>query len=153
MRPLTLGSTATKMFLAVATVALCSFDLVPGAASYEVYLNNKSVIKEYLSGQKEAPTIPLNTSTAKDELSVTFNNCGKIDTGRKISLKDEQDKTLKEWSFSDSPDIKNKMVIRVSEITGFRQKHSTAKLVYSSREFSTDAHLITLQLSNATAKN
>src|SRR5688572_16017459 len=115
MRPLTLRSTATKLFLAIATVALCSFDLVPGAASYEVYLNNKSVIKEYLGGQKETPTLPLNTSTAKDELSVTFNNCGKIDTGRKISLKDEQDKTLKEWSFSDSPDIKNKMVIRVSE--------------------------------------
>ena len=153
MRPLTLRSTAAKLFLAIATVALCSFDFVPGAASYEVYINNDRVINEYLHGQKETPTLPLNMSTAQDELSVTFSNCGKIDTGRKISLKNEQDKTLKEWSFSDSPDIKNKMVIRVSEITGFRQQQSRAKLVYSSRELSTDVHLITLQLANTTAQN
>jgi S-adenosylmethionine:tRNA-ribosyltransferase-isomerase (queuine synthetase) len=153
MRPLILRSTAAKLFLAIATVALCSFDFVPGQASYEVYLNNERVINEHLYGQKEAPTLPLNTTTEQDELSVTFNNCGKIDTGRKISLKNEQDKTLREWSFSDSPDIKNKMEIRVSEITAFRQQHSTAKLVYSSREFSTDVHLITLQLGNATAQN
>lgn len=153
MRPFTLRSTATKLFVAIATVTLCSFAFVPGGASYEVYLNNERVIKEHLYGQKEAPpTLPLNMRTAQDELSVTFNNCGKIDTGRKISLKDEQEKTLKEWSFSDSPDIKNKMVIRVSEITGFKQQHSRAKLVYSSRELSTDVHLITLQLANATAQ-
>lgn len=153
MRPFAFTSTATKLFAAIATVALCSFDFVPGDASYEVYLNNERVINEHLHGQKETPTLPLNMSTAQDELSVTFSNCGKIDTGRKISLKDEQDKTLKEWSFPDSPDIKNKMVIRVSEIIGFRQQHSRAKLVYSSRELTTDVHLITLQLASATAQN
>jgi S-adenosylmethionine:tRNA-ribosyltransferase-isomerase (queuine synthetase) len=153
MRPLTLRSRAAKLLLAIATFAICSFDFVPGGASYEVYLNNERVINEYLHGQKKTPTLPLNMSTPQDELSITFSNCGKIDTGRKISLKDEKDKTLKEWSFSDSPDIKNKMVIRVSEITDFRQKHSAAKLVYSSRELSIDVHLITVQLANATAQN
>ncbi|HMG90906.1 MAG TPA: hypothetical protein VK589_12650 [Chryseolinea sp.] len=152
MRPINLRWTATKMFATIASVTLCSIAFVPGTASYEVYLNHESVIKEHLYGRKEAPTLPLNTSTAKDELSVTFNNCGKIDTARKISLKDEQDKTLKEWSFSDSPDIKNQMVIRVSEITGFKNQHSTAKLVYSSRELPTDVHLVTLQLGNTTAQ-
>jgi len=125
---------------------------VPGGASYEVYLNHERVINEHLYGQKEVPTLPLTASTTQDELSVTFSNCGKIDTARKISLKDEQDKTLKEWTFSDSPDIKNKMAIRVSEITDFRNKYSTAKLVYSSRELTTEVHMVTLQLGNASAQ-
>ena len=153
MRPINLRWTATKMFAAIASVALCSFAFVPGGASYEVFLNRERVIQDHLYGRKEAPTLPLNMNTAQDELSVTFSNCGKIDTARKISLKDEQNKTLKEWSFSDSPDIKNQMVIRVSEITGFRNQYSTAKLVYSSRELTTDIHLVTLQLANTTAQN
>ena len=152
MRPINLRWTATKMFAAIASVALCSFAFVPGGASYEVFLNRERVIQDHLYGRKEAPTLPLNMNTAQDELSVTFSNCGKIDTARKISLKNEQNKTLKEWSFSDSPDIKNQMVIRVSEITGFRNQYSTAKLVYSSRELPDAIHLVTLQLANTTAQ-
>jgi hypothetical protein len=150
MRPINLGWTATKMFAAI--VALCSFAFVPGDASYEVYLNRERVIQGHLHGRKEAPTLPLNVNKPQDELSVTFNNCGKIDTARKISLKDEQNKTLKEWSFSDSPDIKNQMVISVREITNFKNQYSTAKLVYSSRELTGDVHLVTLQLANTTAQ-
>jgi hypothetical protein len=153
MRPINLRWTATKMFAAIASVALCSFAFVPGGASYEVYLKCERVIQDHLYGRKVAPTLPLNMNTGQGELSVTFNNCGKIDTERKISLKNEQNKTLKEWSFSNSPDVKNQMVIRLSEITGFRNQYSTAKLVYSSRELTTDVHLVTLQLANTTAQN
>ena len=153
MRPINLRWTATRMFAAIASVALCSFAFLPGGASYEVFLNHERVIQDHLYGRKEAPTLPLTMNAAQDELSVTFNNCGKIDTARKISLKNEQNKSLKEWSFSDSPDIKNQMVIRVSEITGFKDQYSTAKLVYSSRELTTDVHLVTLQLANTTAQN
>jgi hypothetical protein len=152
MRPINLRWTATKMVAAIAGIALCSFTFLPGGASYEVYLNGERVIQDHLYGRKEVPTLPLAMNTTGGELSLTFNNCGKIDTGRKISLKDEQNKTLKEWSFSDSPDLKNKMVIRVSEITGFGNQYSRAQLVYSSREFPTDIHLVILQLTNTTAE-
>ncbi|HEX6889240.1 MAG TPA: hypothetical protein VF141_01055 [Chryseolinea sp.] len=152
MRQINLRWSATRMFAAIASIALCSFAFVPGGASYEVYLNHELVIKGHLYGRKEAPTLPLSLSNATDELSVAFSNCGKIDTARKISLKDEQNKTIKEWSFSDSPDLKNQMMIKVSEITGFRNQYSTAKLVYSSRELPADVHLVTLQLVNATAQ-
>jgi hypothetical protein len=152
MTAINLRWTATKLFIAIAGIALCSFAFVPGGASYEVFLNHDRVINEHLYGRKEAPTLPLTMSTAADELSVTFNNCGKIDTKRKISLKDEKDKVLKEWSFSDSPDIKNQMAIKVSEITGFKDQHSMAKLVYSSSELTTEIHLVTLQLGSTTAR-
>ena len=152
MRPINLRSTATNFFVVLTSVVLCSFELVPGGASYEVYLNNQLVMKEHLYGRKEVPTLPLSiTSTSQHELSVTFNNCGKIDTSRKISLNDEKNKTIKEWTFADSPDLKNQMSIKVNEITAFRNKHSTAKLVYSSRELRDGIHLVNLQLADATA--
>jgi len=153
MRPINLRSTATSLFVALTSVLLCSFALVPGGASYEVYLNDQLVMKEHLHGRKEVPTLPLSvTTTSQDELSLTFSNCGKIDTSRKISLKDDKDATLKEWTFADSPDLKNQMKIKVNEIVAFRSKHSTAKLVYSSRELTSAIHLINLQLSDATAQ-
>jgi len=152
MRPINFRSTATSFFVVLTSVVLCSFTVVPGGASYEVYLNNQLVMKEHLYGRKEVPTLPLNiTSTSQDELALTFNNCGKIDTSRKISLKDEKDATIKEWTFADSPDLKNQMKIKVNEITAFRNKHSSAKLVYSSRELSDGIHVVNLQLADATA--
>lgn len=150
MRPSNLRSAATTLLVVLASVVMSSFAPKPGSASYEVYLNNQLLMKEYLHGRKEAPTLPLNVSSAQDEFSLTFNNCGKVDTSRKISLKDEQDATLKEWTFADSPDIKNQMKIKVADIVAFRGKHSTTKLMYSSRELS-DIHLVNLQLSDATA--
>ncbi len=152
MRPINLRSTATNLFVVLASIVLCSFALVPGGASYEVYLNNQLVMKEHLYGRKVVPALPLNiTSSSQDELALTFNNCGKIDTSRKISLKDDEDKTMKEWTFADSPDLKNQMRIKVNEITAFRNKHSTAKLVYSSRELRDGIHIVNLQLTDATA--
>ena len=153
MRPINLRSTATIFFVVLTSVILCSFALVPGGASYEVYLNNRLVVKEHLYGRQEVQTLPLSISTSEeDELSLTFNNCGKIDTSRKISLKDDKDATLKEWTFADSPDLKNQMKIKVTEIAVFSSKHSTAKVVYSSRELTDPIHLINLQMADATAK-
>ena len=142
----------SRLFVATAFVALCSFAFVPGGASYEVFLNRDRVLNEHLYGRKEAPTLPLTMSAAQDELAVTFSNCGKVDTKRKISLKDEKDKLLKEWNFSDSPDIKNQMVIRVNEITRFKDQSPMPRLVYSSKELTTDVHLVTLQLGSSTAR-
>jgi hypothetical protein len=139
------------MFAVLTSVFLYSFSPNPGGYSYEVYLNNQLVIKEHMYGRKETPTIPLNMTTAQDAISVAFNNCNKVDVSRKISLKDDHDTTIKEWTFGDSPDIKNQMKIKVSEIAAVRNKHSTVKLVYSSQAISDGVHLINLQLSDATA--
>ena len=151
MRPINLRSTAAILFVVLTSVVLCSFAPDPGGYSYEVYLNNQLVIKEHLYGRKETPTIPLNMTTAQDELAIMFNNCNKVDTKRKISLRDDQDATLKEWTFTDSPDIKNQMRIKVNEIVAFSNKHSMTKLVYSSREVDNGVHMINIQLSDATA--
>lgn len=150
MRPINLRS--TTLFAVLATFILCAFTPLPGGYSYEVYLNDRLVIQEHLYGRKEAPTVPLNTTAAQDELSIMFNDCNKVDTSRKISLKTEDDKTLKEWTFADSPDLKDHMDIKVSEITVFRKNHSTVKLMYSSKQVSDGVHLVNIQLSEVLGK-
>ena len=151
MKPINFRSAAATLFVVLTSVALCSFTPKPGGYSYEVYLNNQLVIQEHMYGRKEAPTLPLNMTTAQDAISIMFNNCNKVDVSRKISLKDDQDATIKEWTFGDSPDIKNQMKIKVSEIVAVQNKHSTVKLVYSSQAVNDGVHLINLQLSDATA--
>jgi len=151
MRPFNFRSTAATLLMVLTGVALCSFTPKPGGYSYEVYLNNQLVIKEHMYGRKETPTIPLNMTTAQDAISITFNNCNQVDVSRKISLKDDQDAIIKEWTFGDSPDIKNQMKIKVTEIVAVGNKHSTVKLVYSSQAVNDGVHLLNLQLSDATA--
>ncbi len=152
MRPFNFRSTAATLFMVLTSIALCSFTPKPGGYSYEVYLNNQLMIKEHMYGRKEVPTVRLNITTAEDALSVMFNNCNKVDVSRKISLKDDKDAIIKEWTFGDSPDIKNQMKIKVSEIVAVRNKHSTVKLVYSSQAAKDGVHLLNLQLSDATAR-
>ena len=132
MRPIDLRS--TTLFAVLATIVLCSFVPLPGGYNYEVYLNNRMIMQEYLHGRKEAPTVPLNTTNTDDQLSIMFNNCNKVDNSRKISLKTEDDKTLKEWTFADSPALKDKMNIKASEITFFGNNNSMEKLMYSSKQ-------------------
>lgn len=149
MRPINLRSKASMLFAVLATIVLCSF--APGGYNYEMYLNNRLVMQEYLYGRKEAPTVPLTTTSAQDELSIMFNNCNRLDTSRKISLKTGDDKTLKEWTFADSPTLRDKMNIKVTEITVFRNNYSTAKLMYSSKQVIDAVHLVDVQLLDATA--
>ena len=151
MKPMNLRSTIAALLAILTSAVLSSFAPAPGGYSYEVYINNQLVMKEHLHGRTEVPSLPLQLATAHDELAIMFNNCNKVDAARKISLKDERDVVLKQWAFKDSPDIKNKMNIKVSEIAAFRDKHSTAKLVYSSQDIDTGVHVINIQLSDATA--
>lgn len=151
MKPIKLVSVAATVLVVLAGITLVSFAPVPGGYSYEVYLNNQLIIKEHLYGRTEVSSLPLNITTAQGELSIMFNNCNKVDTSRKISIKDDNDKTLKEWTFADSPDIKNRMKIKASEISAFSNKHSSVKLVYSSIEVRDGVHLVNLELTGASA--
>lgn len=150
MRLINLRISAT-VFTVLTALALCSFVPFPGGDSYEVYLNNELLIKEHLYGRNEAPSLPL-SAISGDELSVTFSHCGKIGTSRKISLKDDKNAILKEWAFADSPDIKNRMKIKPTEIRTFCAKHSATKLVYTSNEQRSDIILVSLNLTDASAK-
>jgi hypothetical protein len=122
-------------------LALCSFLFafanLPGAHSVQVYLDNKMVIDQYIGHKTGAPKLTLDNAKKYNQLIVKYNECGRTVSGRKITIKDSNDKVLKDWRFEGSSTGFDKpMECSMKEIVSLKQKGSnTLKLFYSSADF------------------
>lgn len=120
-----------------ACAILFSFSNTPGAHSFQVYLDNKLVIDQYVNSKLDAPKVLLDPAENYNRLIVKYNECGRTVTGRTISVKDEKNKVLKDWRFEGAATgYEESMVCDVKDITALKQKSNTLKLYYSSNEFS-----------------
>src|SRR6185295_7209370 len=92
----------SRAFL-VLGVALCafllSFSFKPGSHSFQVYLDSKLVMEQYVNSKTVAPTLALDPAENHSQLIVKYNECGRTVSGRTITIKDDKDKVLKEWRF------------------------------------------------------
>jgi hypothetical protein len=125
--------------LAVIALSLVSFSLSPGMGgdSFEIYLNNHLVVKDYVYGSKGAKNISLQQANYNDELSIKYSHCGKVGNSRSIVLKDGKDRTLKQWTFENSISENNSMNCHVKDIIDLKKNNGgVLKLVYSSKELS-----------------
>jgi len=131
--------TKAKAFKWLAGVALCatlfSFSAGMGGEGFEIYLNNKLVLQQYGSDMNTVKTLKLDQAADNDELSIRYHHCGRVGKSRTITIKDGQDKVLKQWKFNDVSDASASMSCKVKDILGLRSgKHNTLKLYYSSSE-------------------
>lgn len=143
--------TATAVVLAFISIVLSSFSAVPGGDSFRIYVNNKLVIQEHLYGRKETARLVVNQES-DEQVSVEFNNCGKINTARKLIIKDGENKIVKKWDFADSPDLKNQMSFKVREISALSEKTVNLNLYYVSNEVSNGQLLASINLTQKTAR-
>ncbi|MEO7988479.1 MAG: hypothetical protein ABI663_03000 [Chryseolinea sp.] len=125
-------------------IALCailvSFSIAPGtgAHSVKVYLDSKLMVEQYLDFHKtDAPKLILDPAEKYNQLIVKYSECGRTVTGRKLTLKDNNNKVLKDWRFEgSSTGFNESMTCLVKDIIALKQKGSnTLKLYYSSTEF------------------
>jgi hypothetical protein len=116
---------------------LLSFSFKPGAHSFQIYLDSKLVLDQYVNSKMEIPTLRLDPDGNYNQLIVKYNECGRTVSGRTITIKDENDKILKEWRFEGmSSGYKESMVCQVKEIIALTKKETTGlKLYYSSNDF------------------
>jgi ferredoxin-like protein FixX len=134
-------------------MALSSFALMPGGDYFEVYLNNKMVLQETLHNRKATPPLLLD-ETSTDQLHVYYSHCGETGTSRKITLKDAQNKSLKEWKYPDvDKTVKDAMSCSVKEITAFKKGGHTLTLFYSAKESANEVALAPIQWLDKTASN
>ena len=133
-------------------VALCSFlfsfSYMPGAHSFQVYLDSKLMIDQYVNFKSEGPELKLDPTENYNQLIVKYNECGRRVTGRMITLKSDIGKTLKEWRFEGaSSGYQESMKCNVKDIIALRQKgNNILKLYYSSNEFPEGQMIIRLVL-------
>ncbi len=140
-------------------VILCSIlfsfsATMPGAHSFQVYLDNKLVIDQYVNSKMAAPKLLLDPVENHDQLIVKYNECGRTVTGRTITIKDGNDKVLKYWRFEgSSTGYENPMAFRVKDITALKQKgRNSLKLYYSSKEFPEGQQIANLVIGNDDAE-
>jgi hypothetical protein len=121
------------MFLSLAAF---TFTAKAGGDIFQVYLNNKLILKQFVIEPLTLKNLPLQDARATDELIVHYSHCGAIGKGRSIVIKDEKGKIYKEWKFDDATGTNTGMKIPVKEILELQKKNSGAELnlYYASQE-------------------
>lgn len=110
-----------------------------GIDSYEIYLNNKLILKQSVLNSLQLKSLPLDQANINDKLIIYYNHChapGKAGSGRSITVKDANGKILKEWKFKDSKGSNNGMEIPVKELIALEKKNpkSGLRIFYASHE-------------------
>jgi len=141
--------------LAIIT-ALFSFTSPVGGDVYEIYLDNKMAIKQYVAMKEPVKTLEIDKSLADQQLEVLYSHCGKTGTKRSITIKDGQN-ILKQWSYPDGGTVNTKMACKVKDLLSLQKTNNPARvdLIYSSQEIPEGKILATLVLesdSRASAK-
>lgn len=126
--------TKTLALLALCT-ALFSFSGKPGGEGFEVYLNNKLILQRFGYQINNAQTIQLKEGSVTDELTIKYYHCGTTGKNRMLTIKDGQNKVLKEFRFADASSNASGMKCSVKDIFSLKKgNNNTLKLYYTSSE-------------------
>ena len=142
----------------LAGIAICAilfaFTRPMGAHSVQVYLDQKLVVDQHLDFKDNAPKVKLAANEKYNQLIVKYDECGRTVTGRKITVKDENNKMLKAWYFKGSANgFGQPMEFQFKDIMALNKNgNSTLKLYYSSNDFPEGQQVASLVIDgNATA--
>ena len=124
------------MVLAAVCAALFSFAPKPGGEGFEIYLDNKLVLQQFGSEMNTVKNLQLPQSAVNGQLTVKYHHCGRIGKNRVITIRNEQNKMLKEWRFTDAIVPVAAMNCNVKDILNLKKGNTSNKfrLYYSSSE-------------------
>ena len=135
MKKLLKKNWAVAGLLVIFSLSLFSFISPAGGEGFEIYLNNKLVLQKFGNEMDKVQTISLDENSLNGELSVRYHHCGKVGKNRVLTIKDADNKILKEWKFSDVSEASGSMKCGVKEIFSLNLKNNTKlNLYYSSSE-------------------
>ncbi|MFI5156195.1 MAG: hypothetical protein ACHQEM_08415 [Chitinophagales bacterium] len=148
----TRGYLAKTVSILAFFVSFAAISAKAGGDGYEIYLNNKLILKQYKGQSLSLTSLELNASNAKDQLVIYYTSCNAKDNSgknRSITLKDRNGNTLKVWTFADMKDNNGAMIIPVKEILDLEKKNAESNLTifYASQDHPQTQILSSLQLS------
>jgi hypothetical protein len=140
------SSIVIASLLLLASFTLLSFTNSKGGEGFEIYLNSKLVLQQYGNQLNNVKSIQLDQSSPNDELTIKYHHCGQVGKNRSITIKDGQNKILKEWHFADVSTGNAAMTCKVKDITGLKKGNGaiTLNLYYSSTELPKGKQLVSL---------
>jgi hypothetical protein len=136
---------AAKSLLVLICATLFSFSPKRGGDSFEIVLNGKRVLQQFVYASKSVQTIQLTSTSDNDKLDIYYNHCGQVGKNRYITIKNEKDQPIKVWKFADAADKTGAMSFKLKDILSLR-RNKTDKLTvfYSSSELPSGRTLATI---------
>ena len=132
MLSMNIKSTALKLMTLVVCASLFSFSPGMGGDRYQIYLNKKLLLEQFVSQTFEAKTLQLNQKDYNGQIDIYYSHCGETGKARNITIKDGQNQVLKEWHFSDGDNTA--MTCKVKDILNLQGKNNKLNLYYSSQQ-------------------
>ena len=137
-----------SILLLVLATSLFAFTSHYGGDSYQIYLNKKLVLKEFVSLGHAVQSFSLDKNTYDQQVDVYYSHCGRVGTNREIIIKDENNKLVKDLHFADYDGNNSGMSFKVTDFMNWDKKNGTDQLniYYSSKELSAARLLATINL-------
>jgi len=107
------------VFASFLFLCLTAFTAKAGLDSYEIYLNNKLLLKQYVNQPLNLSSLQLTQKNAADQIVVYYNQCNApkgIAKSRSITVRDADGKILKAWKFADASETNKAMIIPVKDL-------------------------------------
>ncbi len=135
------------MALITICATLFSFSPNPGGEGFEIYVNNKVVIQKFGNEINTVQSLQLNQYSSNDQLTIKYHHCGKVGKNRVVTIKDGQNKVLKEFCYADAATPIAAMALNVKDIVSLRKgNNNSLQLSYSSSELPDGRVLATISL-------
>lgn len=131
MKQIHLKQPLFRMFaLTALAVSVLSFTTNFGLDSYEIYLNNKIILKQTVNQPLSLRVLQLKEANKSDQLKIIYRHCTKSGAGtdRSITIKDEKGNILKRWAFANTAGSDAGMSIPVKELLNVEKTYAGHEL-------------------------
>lgn len=110
-----------------ALISLFTFNAKAGGDSYEIYLNNKLILKQFVTQPLSISSLQLDKANLSDKLTIFYSHCGQPGKGRSLAIKDDKGNIVKQWKFADATELRG-MIIPVKELLQLEKNNSKTHL-------------------------
>lgn len=137
------------MMLVALAAALLSFSPRFGGEGFEILLNGKVLLQQFGKDLNTVKSLQLSQVSANDKLTIRYHHCGNVGKNRVVTIKDGQDRVLKQWRYKDSESRVAEMQCSTQDIITLRKAGTNVfKIYYSSSELPGGRMLASISVGN-----
>ena len=137
------------MMLVALAAALLSFSPRFGGEGFEILLNGKVLLQQFGKDLNTVKNLQLGQVSANDKLTIRYHHCGNVGKNRVVTIKDGQDRVLKQWRYKDSESRVAEMQCSTQDIITLKKAGTDVfKIYYSSSELPNGRMLASISVRN-----
>lgn len=137
------------MMLVAIAAALLSFSPRFGGEGFEILLNGKVLLQQFGKDLNTVKNLQLSQVSANDKLTIRYHHCGHVGRNRVVTIKDGQDRVLKQWRYKDSESRVAEMQCSTQDIITLKKAGTSVfRIYYSSSELPNGRMLASISFGN-----